>query len=262
MFEIKTLLVDDEPLALSLLQQLLADIPCITIVARCRNGREALSLLQRQEIDLMFLDVHMPGLDGLQLIRRLQSDVMPLVIFATAHPEHALQAFDLNALDYVLKPFAAERVGTAVARAREQLAMRGDFNPKGKLLYGLRPENAEEKELFSSITPELQQYGKLPIKNGHQIDLIDFESIGWIDAAGDYMCIHAGGDTHVLRSTMKELTQRLPPVFARIHRSTIVNLDHIQTVDTLPKGECLIHLNDDIALKVSRNYRNALRHLL
>ncbi len=263
---IRTLLVDDEPLSLDYLASLLEEKADIVVAGRCRNGREALARLRQGDIDLVLLDVQMPGMTGLEVIANLQSDAAPLVIFATAYDRFAIEAFDLNAVDYLLKPFDPERVDVALDRVRERWAAQailgadkaGVVGALAKIRRGAGSGEPEPKSEASSA----QEFNKLPIKDGQQTYLVSFDDIDWIDAAGDYMCVHAGGQTHILRSTMKELDQKLSGQFVRIHRSTIVNLAKVDRVKSLPKGESLLHLKDDVTLKVSRNFRSSISHLL
>jgi two-component system LytT family response regulator len=193
---------------------------------------------------------------------------MPAVIFATAYDDHALAAFEHNAVDYVLKPFDERRIQMAVERARERVkAQRA-----AEMLEGIVPDGDKSVALEAldglNGRSSIAQVGstsdrqRLPIKDGQQTQLVAFGDIGWIEAAGDYMCVHVGGETHVLRSTMKDLEQKLTVNFVRVHRSTIVNLDMVLSVDALPKGEARLNLKGGAAIKVSRNYRAAIQHIL
>ena len=257
--KLRVLIVDDEPLALEYMARILGAVDDIEIVARCRSGREALVELQNQTVDLMFLDIQMPGLNGLDVVKRCQSDVMPAVVFATAYDEYAVRAFEANAVDYLLKPFESERVVEAVARAKDRLlsvALQSGKEAAVAAIAGL--EGGPEL-----LAGEVQERpARLPIKDGPHTHLVELETIDWIDAAGDYMCVHAGNQTYILRSTMKELEKKLSSQFVRIHRSTIVNLHKVRSVDAIPKGECLLHLDDEVSLKVSRNYRSAVQDLM
>ena len=205
--KLKVLIVDDEPLALDYMERLLSSVGDIEIVARCRSGREALVELQNQSIDLMFLDIQMPGLNGLDVVKRCQSDVMPAVVFATAYDEYAVRAFEANAVDYLLKPFESERVIEAVSRAKDRLlsvALQSGKDAAVAAIAGL--EGGPEL-----LAGEVQERpARLPIKDGPHTHLVELETIDWIDAAGDYMCVHAGNETYILRSTMKELEKSSP----------------------------------------------------
>lgn len=258
--KIKTLLVDDEPLALDYLLSLLKSESDFEVVGQCRNGREALKQLRAGGVDLVFMDVQMPGLTGLEVVTEVQADTLPMVVFATAYDEFACSAFELNAVDYILKPIDPERLEQALQRCRDRYVSQVLLSDKGKVVGALSQLRRSDQDLGAINTPK--ERTKLPIKDGGQTYLVSFDDIDWIDAAGDYMCVHANGKTHILRSTMKELEQRLASQFVRIHRSTIVNLDKVQRVEALSKGESLLHLGDDATLKVSRNFRSSVQHLL
>ena len=260
----RILLVDDEPLALELLDSLLKKHPGIEVIGRANNGRRALAAIREQKPDLVFLDIEMPGMTGLEVVEGLQSDDhMPLILFATAFDQYAVEAFDVSAVDYILKPVEAGRLQRALLRAAERMgsATKGDLV---QALAELRSRSGRPPSaLENGGSEQTETFGRLPVREGDTVQLLDFEDIDWVDAAGDYMCVHAAGETHILRCTMKQLSDRLAGgPFARIHRSTIVNLRKIEEIAPLPKGECMLHLADSITLKVSRNFRSSVRHLL
>lgn len=274
--KLRVALVDDESLARQYLAELLSELPGVELVAQFKNGRAAIDGLHKASVDLLFLDINMPGIDGFGVVKRLQSDTLPFIVFATAHDKFALKAFEMNAVDYILKPFEAARVAEAVGRAEELVQARkllgdrflagGLGSTAGSKAAALGAMEALDREAEQSGGTSRflssSDLGRLPIKDGQQTRLVEFEAIEWIDAAGDYMCVHAGGETFILRSTMKELEQKLTDAFVRIHRSTIVNLEVVESVDALPKGEALLHLVNGTTLKVSRNFRKAIQHLL
>lgn len=259
----RVLLVDDEPLALELLESLLAGQDEIDVVGTASNGRRALAAIRDLKPDAVFLDIEMPGMSGFQVVEALQSDDhMPLVLFATAFDKYAVEAFDLNAVDYILKPVEASRLQRALLRARERLgsATKGELV---RTLAELRAKKGNPASALGDSPDQTETFGRLPVRQGDMVQLLNFDDIDWVDAAGDYMCVHAEGETHILRCTMKQLSDRLKGgPFARIHRSTIVNLKKIEEIASLPKGECMLHLPDGIKLKVSRNFRSAVQHLL
>lgn len=261
MIELRVLLVDDEALSIELMRSIVEGLQGFKVVATCSSGREAIARLQQEAFDVLMMDIEMPGLTGLEVVEKTQADLMPAVIFATAFDQYACQAFDLHAVDYVLKPFDPDRVRMALDRARQRLAL-GELPaskdaPLGAIAHLRQVEQATAEGALSSA-----EYERLPIKDGGYTYLLPHEDIEWIDAAGDYMCVHAQGKVHILRSTMKDLEAKLSQDFVRIHRSTIVNVRKVRAVDTLPKGECLLHLDDDVKVRVSRNYRTAIQHLL
>jgi len=261
MTELRVLLVDDETLSIELMRSIIDGLSGFTVVATCSNGREAVARMQQESFDVVLMDIEMPGLTGLEVVEKTQADLMPAVIFATAFDQYACQAFDLHAVDYVLKPFDSERVRTALTRAKQRLgedeSRAGKDAPLGAIADLRQADQASTEGRLSSA-----EYERLPIKDGGHTYLLPHEDIDWIDAAGDYMCVHANGKVHILRSTMKDLEAKLSQDFVRIHRSTIVNVRKVRAVDTLPKGECLLHLDEQVTVRVSRNYRSAIQLLL
>ena len=262
---LRTLLVDDEPLAIELMAGLLEPEADIDVVDVARSGRKALAAIRRHSPDLVFLDVEMPGLNGFDVVASLQEDDhMPLIVFVSAFDKYALEAFDVNAVDYILKPVEESRLRRTLERVRERMVPAD----KGMLLRALEAGRVRKGRPESSLDVPVADDGRelmdrLPVRQGDAVQLLPFDDIDWVDAAGDYMCVHAVGETHILRCTMKELSQRLAVgPFARIHRSTLVNLRKINEITPLSKGECMLHLAGDTQLKVSRNYRSAIAHLL
>jgi len=270
---VRVAVVDDEPLAREFLVQILNGTADVDVAACYKNGREAIAGLRLDPVDVVFLDIQMPGLDGFDVVKALQSDTMPLVVFATAHSEFAVEAFDLHAVDYILKPFAAERVQETLSRCTARLlSLAADSldeslnvtdqaaRQKGAVISAMGGQGDRVLEANNPMTS--MDVGKLAIKDGQQTTLLQMDEIEWVDAAGDYMCVHAGGQTHILRSTMKELVARLPDNFVRIHRSTIVNLSKVEVVEGLPKGEAQLLIHGGGVLKVSRNFRKEIQSLL
>jgi two-component system LytT family response regulator len=207
----------------------------------------------------------MPGLDGFDVVRELQADHMPLIVFVTAYDQYAIRAFDVHAVDYVLKPVEEARLEEAVARARNRLAGRVRDHQKQRLLEVIveltgKSESAIE-EMLRADSPAYPD--KLTIKDGPEVVLLPTQDIEWVDAAGDYMCVHARGETHVMRSTMKDLEAQLDPAtFRRIHRSTLVNLERVVKLSSHINGEYFLTLDCGASLKMSRTYRDSVAHLL
>ena len=257
--DLRVLVVDDEQLSTSLLGSIVDDSEGFVVAGVCKNGREAIEVLQKQAFDVVLMDIQMPGLTGLEVVERTQADRLPAVIFATAFDEFACKAFDLHAVDYVVKPFDPERVRVALQRAAERVAVADWVSGKAAPLGAIA--DLRDATGANAVTPTSADYGRLPIKDGGHTYLLSHEAIEWIDAAGT-TCVHAEGNVHILRSTMKDLEAKLSSDFVRIHRSTIVNVRKIRAVDTLPKGECLLHLDNEVTVRVSRNYRAAIQHLL
>ncbi|MFT6085050.1 MAG: two-component system LytT family response regulator [Glaciecola sp.] len=271
---LRTIIVDDEPLALRLLAAKLGKLPNIDIVAQCSNGREAIAAVIDLAPDLLFLDIQMPGLSGLEVVKQLQKDTMPLVVFATAYEQYALEAFDAHAVDYVLKPIDDERIQRAVARARERLSIKLDnkIENKNEVIGAIAQiEQQREKTITWMANDSSHQDSqhtdiknrKIVIKDRDEIHLLKQKDIQWIDAAGDYVCVHALGETHVKRCTLKEMLIELDNTqFKRVHRSTIVNLEFIDKVIPHTKGEFFLMIGEHDKIKVSRNYKDVVKTFL
>ena len=265
--KLKTIIVDDEPLAINYLRSMLADFEAIDVVAECRNGREAVLAASQINPELMFLDIQMPGMNGFEVIKALQSDVMPMVIFVTAFDQYAVDAFDLHAVDYVLKPLDPERVARAVQRAVDRFNDHQVESYKTPLIgaIGAIADRASAVAIGEVSTPEPASESikdKLLVRDSGVVKVIPFNDIDWVDAAGDYMCVHALGETHIIRITLGELMEKLDDkLFIRIHRSTIVNVQRVVSITPLPKGGSLLELSAGETLKVSRNYRESIRNL-
>ena len=267
---LRTVVVDDEPLARRLLQSLLGEIPEVELIAECRNGREAIETTRDLAPDLLILDIQMPGTSGFDVVKELQSDVMPMVIFCTAYQRYAIDAFDLHAVDYMLKPIDGKRLQRAVARALQRFKDSNDDVENKSPLLGAIDEMArrvagrsDTKNPGQSSEEALAADRKIAIKDNESTVLIEIDDIDWVDAAGDYMCVHVKGETLVMRSTLKSLMSRLDgEKFKRIHRSTVVNLERIVKATPLHKGEYILDLDCEQQLKVSRNYREAIKIFL
>lgn len=270
MSKLKTIIVDDEPLARKLLRALLIDIEEIELIAECKNGLEAVATARELAPDLMILDIQMPGMSGFEVIKELQADVMPMVVFCTAYQRYALDAFDLHAVDYLLKPVNEGRLQRAVARAVERslsqepgvehkLPLVGAIDEIARRVSG-RPD---QRNAGKTGEDPLLTDRKIAIKDSDGTVLVSIDDIDWVDAAGDYMCIHVKGETLIMRSTLMNLMAKLDQdQFKRIHRSTVVNLTRIVKATPLKKGEYLLDLDRDVQLKVSRNYRQAIKSFL
>ena len=261
---IRTILVDDEALATQGLQLRLQAHEDAEIVATAANGREAIRQIKTHKPDLVFLDIQMPGFDGFSVIQGLMDVEPPLFVFVTAYGEHALRAFDAQAVDYLMKPVDEDRLAATMDRVRQRLSERRSAEEAGRLKEALvehAPEAAEElAESTPDATPASNRYEKMiNIKDQGQIFRVDVDTIERIDAAGDYMCIQTGDNTLILRETMKDLEKRLDPRrFQRVHRSTIVNLDLVKQVKPHTNGECFLVLDSGAQVKVSRSYRDVV----
>ncbi|MFV0276944.1 MAG: LytR/AlgR family response regulator transcription factor, partial [Parahaliea sp.] len=241
--------------------------PEVDVVTQCQNGQQALQAETEHSPELVFLDIQMPGMDGFEVVGHLQSDHMPMIVFVTAFDQYAVDAFRIHAVDYVLKPVEEERLREAVDRALARRSQQDSAREKQKLLelvMGLTGSGAGSMEAPGNTGRAGQRWPeKISIRDGGDIQFLRVADIQWVDAAGDYMCIHAGGKTHIMRITMKELEALLDPdQFLRVHRSTIVNAGGITRAQTLNNGEYLLTLEGGQQLKVSRSYRDRVRHLV
>ena len=266
---IRAIIVDDEALARRGIEIRLGGHPDVQVVAQCENGREALAAIMREQPDLIFLDIQMPGLSGLDVLARLPQESIPLIVFVTAFDRYALDAFEAHALDYLLKPINDSRFTQALTRVREALSQRDAVAQREKLMKllattqgaGAIDEQVLREQLSSARAPEYPEI--LPIRDDNSTVRVNVTSIDWIDAAGDYMCVHADGHTYVLRETMKSLEAILDPqVFQRVHRSTIVNVKRVRRLRPHTNGEYFLTLEDGQEIKLSRSYRDRVDQLL
>jgi two-component system LytT family response regulator len=259
---IRTILVDDEPLAIQGLQLRLEKHDDVEIVETCSNGREAIRAIKTHKPDLVFLDIQMPGFDGFSVIQGLMEVEPPLFVFVTAYTDHAIRAFEAQAVDYLMKPVEEERLADTLDRVRLRLQEKRGVEEAEKLkevLAEVAPD-AVDQVANPDETHASNRYEKLiNIKDRGQIFRVDVDSIEKIDAAGDYMCIYTGDNTLILRETMKDLEKRLDPRrFQRVHRSCIVNLDQVRQVKPHTNGECFLVLESGSQVKVSRSYRDVV----
>lgn len=265
---IRALIVDDEPLARRGLELRLAQAEGVEIVGQCGDGASAIAAVHRLQPDVMFLDVQMPGADGFDTLRAIPASAMPLVVFVTAYDHFALRAFEAAAIDYLLKPVDDERLYQALDRVRHELAQRASGTHCAQLLRLLgeldgRGPLTLEQALDPAYAAQLRRDNRLVVREGGRVVRVDLDSLRWIDAAGDYMCLHTDGETLVLRATMSELERQLDPRrFARIHRSTIVNLRRVVEMRPHTNGESFLRLDCGQELKLSRSYRDKLALLM
>ena len=260
---IRTVLVDDEPLATQGLRLRLEAHDDVDIVATAANGREAIRAIKTQKPDLVFLDIQMPGFDGFSVIQGLMDVEPPLFVFVTAYGDHALRAFEAQAVDYLMKPVEEDRLAATLDRVRQRLNEKRSAEDVERLQAALEEHAPEAAEEMADSSPEAHasnRYEKMiNIKDQGQIFRVDVDTIERIDAAGDYMCIQTGENTLILRETMKDLEKRLDPRrFQRVHRSTIVNLDLVRQVKPHTNGECFLVLDSGAQVKVSRSYRDVV----
>lgn len=258
---IRTILVDDEKLAIQGLELRLAAFDDVEIIGTCANGREAIRKIKTEKPDLVFLDIQMPGFDGFSVVKGVMEIEPPLFVFVTAYEEHAIRAFEANAVNYLMKPVDADKLADTIERVRTRIAEKRSAEEAEKLMTVLSevaPEKAEE--MAESDGEAAERFERLiNIKDRGQIFRVEVDTIEHIEAAGDYMCIYTGDNSLILRETMKDLERRLDPrKFQRVHRSTIVNLDLVRQVRPHTNGECFLVLESGAEVKVSRSYRDVV----
>jgi two-component system, LytTR family, response regulator len=250
--KIRALIVDDEPLAREGIRMRLKQEPDVEVIGACKNGREAVAAILRDVPDLVFLDIQMPRLDGFGVIETVGVRQMPHVIFVTAYDEHALRAFEVSALDYLLKPIDGGRFSEALERARGRI--RGE---------NLEVVSEQLHKMMAALRVERNHLERLSIKSAGRITFLSVDEIDWIEAADNYVQVHAGHESHLLHATMNSLESRLDPnKFLRIHRSAIVNITRIKELHPMFHGEYRVILKDGARLMSGRRYRENLQKLL
>ncbi len=260
---VRVLIVDDEPPARKRLARLLNAQDGFETIGQCTNGKEALETIEAEQPDLVLLDVQMPELSGLEVLEALDPETMPVVVFVTAYDQHALRAFELHAVDYLLKPFDDERFEVAVTRAKARIERGHLAGLSRRLLTLLRSveggQQGEPKELVEHTETEQAPTDRLAIRSGDRLLIVKVEEIDWIEGAGVYARLHVGTKTHLIRETLTNLAEQLDPErFVRIHRSTIVNRDRVRELRSYFHGEYIVILEDATQLKLSRTYRDSL----
>jgi two-component system, LytTR family, response regulator len=266
---IRTILVDDEKLAIQGLQLRLEAFPDVEIIGTCANGREAIRAIKTEKPDLVFLDIQMPGFDGFSVVKGVMDLDPPLFVFVTAYQEHAIRAFEANAVNYLMKPVDEAKLADTIERVRQRLAEKRGAEEAEKLkdvLAEVAPDamDAMPDDVDPNANVSSGRYEKLiNIKDKGQIFRVDVDSIERIEAAGDYMVIYTADNSLILRETMKDLERRVDPrSFQRVHRSTIVNLDQVRQVRPHTNGECFLVLESGAEVKVSRSYRDVVARFI
>ena len=249
---IRAAIVDDEPLARRRIRNLLMEAADVEIVAECANGKDAIESLDESPPDLLFLDIQMPEIDGFDVLQAIGVGRVPAVIFVTAYDQFALRAFEAHALDYLLKPFDDERFGAALERARERIRQQQGGDLDRRL-----------QALLENVRGDQGYLRRLVVPSGHRSIFVRTELVDWIEAERNYVRLHVGGRAYLLRENLTRIASALDPAtFCRIHRSTIVNIDRIQTVESLFHGEYLVVLHDGTKLTSGRSYRRSLQALM
>lgn len=255
---LRVLIVDDEPLARENLRLILAEIPGTAVVGECGDGDSAVAAIGRLLPDVVLLDVEMPGCNGLEVIRRLDVDTLPFVVFVTAYDQYAVEAFRVEAIDYVLKPVDEASLVEALRRAREATqwgALRD---------YARSLETSRESDSVMAGSPRaVAALRKIVVPRGDRVELLDVDLIDWIGAAGVYVEVHVGKRVYLLRETLTALENRLDPDrFVRIHRSSLVNLERVRSLYPETHGDSIVVLQDGTQLRLSRRYRRRLESTL
>jgi two-component system LytT family response regulator len=241
------LIVDDEPLAREGMVLLLQDEPAISGVAQARNGAEAVQMIRTQRPDLLLLDVQMPELDGFGVLKELGADAMPPVIFVTAHDKYAIQAFEVNAIDYLLKPVTRERFSQALTRVRERLNIQGQ-------------DNRHVMSLLQQLSAQPRYLARVALRSGGKISFINIEDVLFVQAAENYVQLHLKHSRHLLHVPIATFEGSLDPqMFLRIHRSLVVNVRHIHELETGPHGEFIVILQGGTRLQSSRSYHDKIK---
>jgi two-component system LytT family response regulator len=248
------LIVDDEPLARAGLRLLLAEDPEIAAIHEAKDGLEAVALLRGTRPDLVFLDVQMPEMDGLAVVREMGAEAMPVVVFVTAHDRYALQAFEVNALDYLLKPFTRERFAQALARAKARLGSQP-----------AQPANDASRQILSlleTLAAPRSGMKRLAVRSGARTAFVELDDVDWIEAAENYVRLHAGQTSHLAHVAMNTLEKSLDPAtFLRIHRSIIVNVGRIRELEPSAHGEYVVTLANGVRVRSGRTYHERLKAL-
>lgn len=264
---LQALIVDDEALARRGLNHRLKSIAGVKVTGEATNGREAVRKIREMQPDLVFLDIQMPGMNGFDVIRELQSEDLPAILFVTAYDEFAIDAFEVNAVDYLLKPIDDQRLRQALDKVRNRLGRRRAQAQKNMLLKlvgditGQPVSSLDELKQKGLEGMKRKESKKLAIRDAGKTTWVRQEDIDWVDAAGDYMCVHALGETHIMRKTMKELDTELDADFLqRIHRSTIVNVRRVKSMQSHINGEFFLTLDSGHTVKLSRTYKDKLKY--
>lgn len=260
---IRVLIADDEPLARARLRELLVADADVAIVGEIGDGRRAVEAIRGMEPDLVLLDIHMPELDGFEVVRAVGADRMPAVVFVTAYDEFAVRAFDVHAVDYVLKPIGEERFAEALRRAKQRVRARAGMGadpPDGMRtrMVALLAEVAE-----AAVSGRGPQPMRLPIRTGGRVVLLHTANIDWVDALDNYVRVHVGQEVHIVRETLTRLMERLPSnAFLRVHRSVVINLDRIRETRSITGSTLVVTLADGTRITVGRGYRSAVEEYL
>lgn len=259
---IRTLIVDDEPLAREGIAVLLQKDPVISVVGECKNGQEALKMLSHRDIDLLFIDIQMPGMSGFDVLAQVPHDRMPAVIFVTAYDEYALRAFKVHALDYLLKPYTDKEFFSALHRAKQYIQLKS-LEPLTDKLAALLHDHDVRQAQGKKSAPSAEYINHIAVQSRERITPLNVEDIDWIEAADDYLQLHQGPKSHLVRDTLTNLEAKLDPEkFVRIHRSIIVRINAIKELRPFFGGDAVVILHSGTELKLGRTYRQKIKKLM
>jgi two-component system, LytTR family, response regulator len=266
--KVRVLIVDDEKHAREGLRIRLEKFPAVEIIGECSSGMEAVTAINELRPDLVLLDIHMPELNGFEILRKVDVDPMPIVVFVTAYDKYAIKAFEFHALDYLLKPIGEERLKETMEIVLSQVGRRNietyAVNLREMVDEYLGVAGTGRDQFRGGIPDSVSRYlDRIAIKTHGQVSMIPVSEIDWIESAGDYVYIHSGPHKHIIRETMRSIERRIDPArFVRIHRSTIVNVDRIRSLKPNEHGDFEVHLQDGEKLKLSRTYRSHFQKVI
>ena len=250
--KIRAIIVDDEPLARKKLKLFLADEPEFDVIAECSNGAQAISAIGKHRADVVFLDIQMPEIDGFGVLESLSPQRLPFIVFVTAHDAYALKAFEVRALDYLLKPYDRSRLRQTLSRVRAAIQH-----------ASIEKQQVQILSLLADLKTHRKQPERLLIRSAGRVYFVNVDDIEWAEAEGNYVSLHVGSESHLIRQTMSALEQRTDPQrFVRIHRSTLVNVARVKEIQPWFEGEYVAILSNGKRLNVSRPYRKQLTKLL
>lgn len=251
---IRALIIDDEPLLRERVRTLLAEYGDIELIGECRDGQEAVNMILAEQPDLIFLDIQMPELDGFEVIKAISDEYLPAIVFITAFDEYAIRAFEVNAIDYLLKPINESRFKQAIERTIDRL----------KEPYTHKPDyDRNLLNLIAGLRASQSYTSRFVVRSGSKLSFVRASDVDWIDVADNYVRLHVSGREHLVRDTLKSVESQLnPEIFVRVHRSIIINLDRVESVEPYFHGEYVITIKDGARIRTSRSYSERLRTLL
>lgn len=251
---IRALIIDDEPLLRERVRTLLTEYRDIELVGECRDGQEAANMILAERPDLIFLDIQMPELDGFEVIKAISDEYLPAIVFITAFDEYAIRAFEVNAIDYLLKPINESRFEQAMQRTIDRLKQPDRHEPDF---------DRKLQDLISGLRTSQSYTTRFVVRSGSKLSFVRASDVDWIDVADNYVRLHVSGREHLVRDTLKSVESQLnPEMFVRVHRSIIINLDRVESVEPYFHGEYVITIKDGARLRTSRSYSERLRTLL